>query len=220
VADCCHVPRGYDKLFGERSARREARRYRRKGLGDNEGRIVEFLSSRGLEGRSILEIGGGVGTLQIELLKAGAERALNVELSPYWEEEARSLVREAGLEHRWEYRVDNVAADGKEVGPADAVIMHRVVCCDPDPDALVGAAAGRARRYLVMTFPRERLASRLFVGLINFIARVLHWEHRSYVHPVAGILAAAERPGFRLAQEHRGFIWQLAALERRPAKPS
>jgi hypothetical protein len=220
VAGCCHVPRGYEKLFGEKTARREARRYRRKGLGDNEERIVQFLRSRGLEGTSVLEIGGGVGTLQVELLKAGADRAVNVELSPYWEEEARGLVREAGLEDRWEYRVDNVAADGKEVGPADAVVMHRVVCCDPDPDALVGAAAERARRYLVLTFPRERVASRLFVGLINFVARVLRWEHRSYVHPVAEILAAAEGPGFRLAQGHRGFIWQLAALERRPAKPS
>jgi hypothetical protein len=54
----------------------------------------------------------------------------------------------------------------------------------------------------------------MFVGLINAVARLLHWEHRSYVHPVAQILAAAERPGFRLAQEHQGFIWQLAAFER------
>jgi 2-polyprenyl-3-methyl-5-hydroxy-6-metoxy-1,4-benzoquinol methylase len=214
VADCCHVPRGYEMLFGKRSARREARRYRQKGLGDNEKRIVEFLRSRGVEGASVLEIGGGVGTLQIELLKAGAEKAVNVELSPYWEDEARELVREAGLEDRWEYRVENVAADGKEVGPADAVIMHRVVCCDPDPQALVGAAAERARRYLVMTFPRERLASRMFVSLINVVARLLRWEHRSYVHPVAEILAAAERRRLRLVQDHQGFIWQVAAFER------
>jgi hypothetical protein len=217
VGNCCHVPRGYDKLFGKRAARHEARRYRRKGLGDNEKRIVGFLRSRGVEGISVLEIGGGVGTLQIELLKAGADRAVNVELSPYWEEEARGLVREASLEDRWEYLVDNIAADGKEVGPADAVVMHRVVCCDPDPDALVGAAAERARRYLVMTYPRERLASRMFVGLINLVARLLRWEHRSYVHSVAEILAAAERHGLRPVHDHRGFIWQLAALERASA---
>ena len=215
MGDCCHVPRGYDKLFGERSARREANRYRRKGLGDNEQRIVEFLRSRGVEGASVLEIGGGVGTLQIELLKAGAASAVNVELSPYWEAAARGLVREAGLEDRWEYRVDNVAADGKGVGPADAVVMHRVVCCDPDPEALVGAAAARARGYLVMSFPRERILSSAFVGLINLVARVLRWEHRSFVHPVATIVGAARRRGLRPVLEHRGFIWQIVALERR-----
>jgi hypothetical protein len=214
VAHCCHVPRGYHTLFGEKAARREARRYRRKGLGDNEKRIVDFLLSRGVEGASILEVGGGVSTLQIELLKGGLERAVNVELSPYWEEEAHGLVREAGVEDRWEYRVDNIAADDTEVGPADAVIMHRVVCCDPDPDALVGAAAERARRYLVMSFPRERAASYALVGLINLVARVLRWEHRSFVHPVATILGAAQRRGLRPVLEHRGFIWEIAALER------
>jgi 2-polyprenyl-3-methyl-5-hydroxy-6-metoxy-1,4-benzoquinol methylase len=214
MGDCCHVPRGYEKLFGEKSARREARRYRRKGLDDTGSRIVEFLRSRGIEGASVLEIGGGVGTLQIELLKAGAERAVNVELSPYWEETARELVREAGVQDRWEYRVDNVAANGKEIGPTDTVIMHRVVCCDPDPETLVGAAAERARRYLVLSFPRERLASRAFVGLINVVARLLRWEHRSYVHPVATIVEVAEQRGLRAVFEQRGFIWQIAALQR------
>jgi hypothetical protein len=123
-------------------------------------------------------------------------------------------VRESGVEDRWEYRVDNVAADGKDVVPADAVVMHRVVCCDPDPAALVGAAAERTRRHLVMSFPREHLASRVFVGLINIVARVLRWEHRSFVHPVATILGAAERRGLRQVIDHRGFIWQIVALER------
>lgn len=214
MGDCCHVPRGYDKLFGERSARREARRYRRKGLGDNETRIVEFLRSRDLEGASVLEVGGGVGTLEVELLKAGAARAVNVELSPYYEAEARELVREAGLEDRWEYRVDNLATDGKHIGSADAVVMHRVVCCDPDPKALVGAAADRTRRYLVMSFPRERAASHAFVALINLVARVLRWEHRSFVHPVSTILGTAQRRGLRHVLEHRGFIWQIVAFER------
>jgi hypothetical protein len=214
MGGCCHVPRGYHTLFGEKAARREARRYRRKGLGDNEKRIVDFLRSRGVEGATVLEIGGGVSTLQIELLKAGAARAVNIELSPYWESEARALVRESGLEDRWDYRVENIAADGKDVEPADAVVMHRVVCCDPDPEALVGGAAERTRRHLVMSFPRERLASRAFVGLINLVARALRWEHRSFVHPVATILGAAQRRGLRPVLEHRGFIWQIVALER------
>jgi hypothetical protein len=214
MGDCCHVPRGYHTLFGEKAARREARRYRRKGLGENEERIVDFLRARGVEGATVLEIGGGVSTLQVELLKAGAGRAVNVELSPYWESEARGLVREFGVEDRWEYRVDNVAADGKDVGSADAVVMHRVVCCDPDPEALVGAAADRTRRHLVMSFPREHLASRVFVGLINAVARVLRWEHRSFVHPVATILGEAERRGLRQVLEHHGFIWQIVAFER------
>jgi magnesium-protoporphyrin O-methyltransferase len=92
--------------------------------------------------------------------------------------------------------------------------MHRVVCCYPDHDALVGAAAERSLRYLLMSFPRERPLIRAGLATINLVARLLRWEYRSYVHPVAEILAAAERRGLKPAFEHRGLIWHLAALER------
>jgi 2-polyprenyl-3-methyl-5-hydroxy-6-metoxy-1,4-benzoquinol methylase len=210
---CC-PPKGYDKLFGERAARRDAKRYRRKGLDETAERMVEFLRSRGVEGTTVLEIGGGVGAIEVELLKAGAERAVDVELSPYYERAARELWREQGVGDRIEYRAANVAEDGKDVGSADAVIMHRVVCCYPDYDALVGAAAERARRYLVMSFPRERTASRVIVRGLNLVARMLRWEHRSYVHSVAEIIAAAERRGLTPVLERSGRIWQMAALER------
>ncbi len=211
---CCRPPRGYEKMFGERSARRDAKRYRRKGLDDTAGVMVDFLRRRGLAGASVLEIGGGVGALEAELLKAGAECAVNVELSPYYEATARELWREAGVVGAAEYQVADVAADGQQVAPADAVVMHRVVCCYPDYEALVGAAAERAGRYLVMSFPRERVFIRAGLGAVNLVARLLRWEYRSYVHPVAGIVATAERHGLRTALEHRGLVWHVAALER------
>jgi predicted RNA methylase len=70
-------------MFGARTARRDAKRYRRKGLDDTAGVMVDFLRRRGLEGASVLEIGGGVGALETELLRAGAAQAVNVEPSPY-----------------------------------------------------------------------------------------------------------------------------------------
>jgi 2-polyprenyl-3-methyl-5-hydroxy-6-metoxy-1,4-benzoquinol methylase len=214
MADCCRPPRGYEKLFGRRAARRDAKRYRRKGLDETAESIVEFLRARGVRGMRILDIGGGVGTLDVELVKAGAERAVDLELSPDYEAAARELWQEAGVADRIDFRVGDVAAGGEHIGPADAVVMHRVVCCYPDPEALVGAAADRARRYLVMTFPRERPLIRAGVAAVNLVAGLLRWEYRSYVHPVAEILASAERRGLRPALTWRGTIWELAALER------
>jgi ubiquinone/menaquinone biosynthesis C-methylase UbiE len=211
---CC-PPKGYEKLFGERSARRDAKRYRRKGLDKTGERMVEFLRSGGVEGATVLEIGGGVGAMEVELLEAGAERAVNVELSPYYEHTARELWREAGVEDRAEYVVADVATDGREVGGADAVVMHRVVCCYPDYDALVGAAAERAGRFLVLSFPRERALTRPVFGVINVVARLLRWEYRTFIHPAAGILEAAERRGLEPVYGDRDFVWQVAALERK-----
>lgn len=212
MSDCCSLPRGYDKLFGEKAARRNLKQYRRRGLDAVGQEIVDFLRGRGVGGLTILEIGGGIGALETELLKAGASSAVNAELSPAYEPVARELWEEEGVEERAEYRIGDVTQNG--VGPADAVVMNKVVCCYPDAEALVGAAAERARRYLVMSFPRERRLTRFAFGGLNLAARLLRWEYRSFIHPVAEILGAAERRGLKLADEHRGLIWQIVALER------
>ena len=60
--------------------------------------MVAFLEQRGIEGATVLEIGGGVGEIQIELLKRGVARTVNLELSPAYDEEAVRLLHEAGVE--------------------------------------------------------------------------------------------------------------------------
>ncbi|HXV32404.1 MAG TPA: class I SAM-dependent methyltransferase [Gaiellaceae bacterium] len=211
---CCTPPRGYTRIFSRRTARRDAKRYRRDGLDDTAAVMVRFLEERGVEGVSVLEIGGGVGAIQVELLEAGAATATNLELSPEYEEEAATLAREHGVEERVERRLGDVVQAPALAGEADAVVMHRVVCCYPDYDALVGAAAERARRYLVMSFPRPRWAVRTGLGALNLVARLLRWEYRTWVHPPEAIVAAAERRGLALAAESSGKVWQVAALER------
>ena len=73
--------------------------------------MVAFLEEHGIEGATVLEIGGGVGDVQLELLKRGASRTLNLELSPGYEEEAMQLVREAGVEGRAARRLHDIAED-------------------------------------------------------------------------------------------------------------
>jgi hypothetical protein len=210
---CC-PPKGYAKLFGAWTARRDVKRYRSGGLDDTARLMVDFLVGRGVEDASVLEIGGGVGAIQVELLHAGAARATNLELSPEYEESAAGLLQEEGLEGRAERRLGDLVRNPELAGPADAVVMHRVVCCYPDYDALVGAAAERARRFLVFSIPRDRRLFRAGARISNALFRMLRWEYRTFIHPPAAVLAAAERRVLRLVEESRGRIWQVAALER------
>ena len=110
--------------------------------------MVDFLGQHAITGASVLEVGGGVGEISIELLRRGAARAVNLELSPAYETEAQRLIREAGVEGRMERRLLDIAVDGQSVEPADVVVMHRVVCCYPDYERLLTAAADHARLSL------------------------------------------------------------------------
>jgi len=213
VSDCC-TPKGYRQIFSEKNAAGEARRYRRHGLDGTSQRIFDFIRERGVEGKTLLEVGGGIGAIEIELLKAGMARALNVELTPTYEVAAGELLVEAGLSDRVGRRVMDFAEAGTEVGSADVVVMNRVICCYPDMPKLAGAAADRARGLLVMSFPNRRWWTRLGLTLANFGFRVIRMQFRVFLHPPALIVAAVEQRGFKTRLNQPGLLWQVVALER------
>jgi magnesium-protoporphyrin O-methyltransferase len=213
VTSCCN-PRGCDQFFGSRFAGRVAKRYRKRGLDKTARRMVEFLEQRGIEGASVLEVGGGVGEIQIELLKRGAARAINLELSPAYDEEARKLLREAGLEDKAERRLHDIAVDRDGVDPADVVVLHRVVCCYPDYERLLTAAARHARRLLVFSYPPRNTIARLAVAGQNLIFRLLRKEFRTFAHPPSAMLTVLKERGLRPTFDHHGIVWQVAGLER------
>lgn len=208
---CCSS-KGCDAFFNERFARRMAKRYRKRGLDKSAQRMVDFLRERGIEGATVLEIGGGVGEIQIELLKAGAARATNLELSPAYNGEARALARENGVDDRVERRIHDIAE--APVEPADVVVLHRVVCCYPDYARLLGAAADHARRLLVFSYPPRNVVSRTFMTIYNGTQALFRREFRAFTHPPAAMLAVPERKGMERAFAHHGFVWQVAGLER------
>jgi len=213
VSDCCS-PKGYRWIFSERNARADAQRYRRKGLDPTSRRIVEYLKQRGVEGRTLLEVGGGVGAIQIELLKAGVTRAVSVELTPTYEPAALELLREAGLENRVERKVMDFARSAGVFEVADIVIMNRVICCYPDMLELAGAAAEHTGEVLVMSFPKAAWWTRTILALGNLALRVTKRQFQVFVHPPDQILAEAERHGLQSALEMPGIFWQIAAVQR------
>jgi hypothetical protein len=215
VTGCC--PGGvYGEFFDEKLAHRDAERYRRKGLGRASRRLVELVAGRGIGGASVLEIGGGSGTLQIELLERGAERATNLELSPGYEREARRLLEERGLHERVDRRVVDVVEEPDDVDVADVVLLHRVVCCYHDYEALLAIASEKARRVVAFSFPPDKAVARLIVRLLNLGQRLRGSAFRSFVHPERAMLDAVVRNGFLVAELKRAGVWRLALLEREP----
>ncbi len=177
--------------------------------------MVAACSADGLTGARVLEIGGGIGALQAELLEAGAEQGEIVELVPAFEPYARELAKDKGLEQRIAFRVADVIEKPDSVEPADVVVLNRVVCCSPDGIRLAGVAARLARRTLVLSFPRDRFLVRTGLRLVNASMAAFGRSFRVFVHPRASLVAAAEAEGLDLTEAERGFAWEFVALRRR-----
>lgn len=176
--------------------------------------MLALASEPGLDGARVLEIGGGIGALQAELVSEGAEQGEVVEVVGAYEPYARELAREKGLEERTSFRVVDVLEEPDAVAPADVVLMNRVVCCSPDGVALAGGAARLARRTLVLSFPRDIFWMRVGIRLLNAGLALFGRSFRVFAHPRSALVAAAEAEGLRFADGGHVTAWEFAAFRR------
>jgi magnesium-protoporphyrin O-methyltransferase len=176
--------------------------------------MVAAAAAGGIEGASVLDIGGGIGAIQAELLASGADRGEIVELVASYEEPALELAREKGLEGRVSYRVADILDSPEAVEPADVVIMNRVVCCSPDGVELTAAAARLTRGTLVMSFPRDVVWARAGVRLLNTGLWLMRRSFRVFVHPAASLVDAAGAEELRVVERGSDGFWEFVALAR------
>lgn len=201
-------------MFTDRFARRVARRYRNRGLSPAAHRIVQFVSDHGVQGSSVLEIGGGVGEIQIELLRLGAARVTNLELATQYEDEAARLLADADLAGRVERRFLNIAQEPQLVEPADFVVLHRVVCCYQDYQGLLCAAAQHATRALVFSYPPANPATRAVTWSENVVRKVRGNAFRVYIHRPSAMIAAAGGDGLKVTSKQHSWDWDVVGLVR------
>ena len=205
---CCPAGESLD-IFGERSARRELRRYLRRGLGGTDAKLIAtWAAEAGLDGASVAEIGGGIGQIQAELLRRGAERGTVVEVIGGYEGAARELASAVGIADRSSFVLADLVEAPEAVEPADVVVLRRVVCCSPEGPALLGAAAGRTRRTLLASYPRDRAAVRAVARLQNAGLALMRKRFRLFVHSPAELERVAARHGLERIRRSRGLVWE------------
>src|SRR3954451_14379453 len=180
---CC-TPTGYRTIFGAKTVERDARRYRRKGLTGSARWLLHALTGVGVSEASVLEVGGGIGGLQIELLNAGAAHATNVEIIDSYEAAAGALVTDHGVAAHVERHIADFAEHPDQTPAADIVILHRVICCYTDPDALITAACNQAHDRVAITVPRESWWVKFGFSVMNWWLRLRGVAFRGYVHPL------------------------------------
>ena len=215
--ECCapHAPEGFDREFTPRFARRLARAYRRDGLTPSARLVLDFATRVGLDGASILEIGGGIGDIQLEALKRGAVKTTNVELSSAYESEAGRLLDEAGLRDRVTRMLGlDLAGTPEAVAPADIVVLHRVVCCYPDYERLLSAAAGRGRRAVVFSHPPRNLVTRVMSRVSNAVYSLTGNPYRAFAHSPDAMIAVLRRSGFEPRYRERSGPWHVVGAVR------
>ena len=182
--------------------------------------LLEALREAGLQDRTVLDLGCGIGDLSIEAVRAGAASASGFDLSQKAIDAARGLAETRGVADRTTFQV----GDGAKVDlpGADVVVLNRVFCCYPDVENLLERSLGATGSVYAFTIPRS-------TGVAGRIARIqtgfANWWYalrsskfggfRVYVHDVRRIDARVRAAGFEpIRRERRRIAWDLAVYAR------
>jgi magnesium-protoporphyrin O-methyltransferase len=211
---CCSHCRAAEGLFDQRDAARRLARYQRYGPEGTSRILVEALRAAGVAGASLLDIGGGVGVVHHELLRAGASRAVDVDASSAAIAVARGESARQGHAEQVTYLHGDLVGLAESIAPAQIVALDRVVCCYPDMPALVGAAAARAERLLGLVYPRDVWWVRAGVGALNVGLALQRTAFRLFCHPTAAVDAELRRAGMAQRLQRLRGPWQVAIYER------
>lgn len=205
---------GFATTFDRRSAEADRDSYRRDGPNTTTRMLLGLIRRYGVAGSSILDIGGGIGVIDLELLREGAGHAVLVDASEAFLTVAREEARRANVLDRIEFRVGDFVREAANIDSADIVTLHRVVCCYRDAEALVSLSSARAGTLYGLVLPRDRWFVRLGLGLLNLKHVVLRQAFRVYAHPNARIDRIVAANGLKPRFEATTAAWRVVVYDR------
>ncbi len=201
-------------MFDRSVAERDRASYQRDGPARTTRLLLDMIGRSRIMGASVLDIGGGIGVIDHELLRSGAGRAVLVDASKPYLDVARQEARSRNLLDRIEFVEGDFVTQAEAIDRADIVTLDRVVCCYANAEALVGSSAAHARSMYGLVLPRDRTVFRLGLRVMNLWFRLRRRAYRAYAHPNARIDALVAGAGLRPTSEAFTMFWRVVLYQR------
>ena len=210
---CCQC-QGIEAEFERKAATAELRQFRRRGPAKTTRMLVDALKAGGVEGMTLLDIGGGVGAIQHELLKTGVRTATGVDASTAYIEAARAEAERLGHGDRVVFHRGDFVRLAEEIAPSDIVTLDRVVCCYQDMPSLVELSSARAVKLYGVVYPRDTWWNRVGLATLNVVRWLRRNPFRVFVHRPEAVEAVIQDNGLKRRFSAQTFVWQVVIYAR------
>ena len=215
----CTQCAGIEHEFDAAMARRSLRRYRRRGPDKSTRLLIESLRAAidALDVRSalLLDIGGGVGVIQHELLDGRVERAVHVDASTAHITVAREETERRGHASRASFIHGDFVALSDTLPAADIVTLDRVICCYHDMPALASMSAQKTTRVYGAVYPRGNAWMAFGIAAINAFQRLKRSGFRVFHHDPVAIDRVLRSTGLVRQSLRRTMFWEVVVYARR-----
>jgi len=188
--------------------------YRRNGPAKTTQMLLDAIRKTAHDDQTLLDIGGGVGAIQHELLKDTVQSAVHVDASTAYLGASQEEAGKRGHRDRVTYLHGDFVELAPEIEPADIVTLDRVLCCYPDMPMLVKTSAARARQLYGIIYPRDTWWTRLGGKVFNLWFVLRRNPYRFFVHQAGEVDEVIRANGFSPRYQQNTGFWQVVLYGR------
>jgi len=210
---CCQC-QGIENMFDKKSAKRELKRYLKKGPSKTTSMLLDAIHEKGVQGLDFLDIGGGIGAIQYDLIKAGASSGTSIEASSAYIDAVNYETLQNDLVERVSFKHGDFTTMASDVDSADIVTLDKVICCYDDMSELVGLSSKLARKIYAVIYPRDVWWTKLGFLMVNFYSRIKGSSFRTFIHPTKKVEEIIFGNGLRRNYYATTLVWQVAIFTR------
>ncbi len=204
----------FDKAFDKELAEQELNEYLSTGLKKSSRPLMHVLNALPVHGKSLLDIGGGIGAITFELFAKSIQSAVHVDLSKASVDTFRAEVNRRSLRHKVESLHGDFLSHSDAISTSDLVILDKVICCYEDMEQLVNHSVRKAKYWYVYSIPRNSW----LVRFRFFLDDVSDWLNGRYIpvyfHSNTAIEAIAVGAGFQKTMELLDGNWRVVVFEK------
>ena len=211
--DCCQC-QGIESMFDKKSAKRDLKRYLKKGPSTTTKILLNAVNKIGVQGMTFLDIGGGIGAIQYALIKWGALNGVSIEASSAYIDSIKEETGKNNLTEKVVFKHGDFTTIASDLNSSDIVTLDKVICCYDDMNRLVDLSSKLARKIYAVVYPRDNWWIKLFLPIINFYPKIKGSSFRLFIHPTNKVEDIIIKNGLKRIYNTTRLFWQVAVFIR------
>ena len=198
---CCQC-KGIENIFDKKAAKRELKRYLKKGPSKTTRMLLDAIKMKGVLGMDFLDIGGGIGAIQYGLIKAGASNGISIEASSAYLDVVKNEIIKNGLAEKVNFK------------HGDFTTIASDIDCYDDMYELVSLSSKLARKIYALIYPRDEWWTKLALPIMNLYPKIKGSSFRVFIHPTKMVEEIIFGNGLKRYYYAKTLFWQVAIFTR------
>ncbi len=207
---CC----GADLFFNKKTAAKEYRKYLKKGPSRVTAKIIEQLDSQNVGGKSMVDVGGGIGALQWWFLQKGGNKTTDIDASSGYLKQAENHASKNGWQDKTHFIMGDCTDVYKEIEDPHFITLDKVVCCYPNYKEILELTCEKSTGHISLSYPMDGIISQTLRWFGDLYFRLVKNPYRPFVHPVKDIRNVFAERGYQRIAHDLAFPWHVETYAR------